>query len=81
MSMSQDQFLETALSLPATERADLAFQLLKSLDKPGIEISSEDFGVELRRRIEGYRRGEIKSLSLEEARVEIERRIAEGPGQ
>ena len=80
MSMSQNQFFETALSLPQSERADLAFQLLQSLDQLGDEISSDEFGAELRARVESYRRGAVGSSSLEEARAIIERRLSEGSG-
>jgi len=81
MSMSQDQLLETALSLPQSERADLAFQLLQSLDPPSEEVAAEEFGVELRERVAGYRRGEVQSASLEEARTIIQNRISEGQSQ
>jgi putative addiction module component (TIGR02574 family) len=81
MSISQHQFLETALSLPATDRADLAFRLLQSLDKPGEEISAEEFGAELHRRFEGYRSGTIKAVDLQEARAEIEEHLAKRRGQ
>ncbi len=76
--MSHDQFIETALSLPPTERADLAFHLLQSLEEPGEEISAEEFGEELRGRLAAYRRGELKSFSLEEARAIIEGRLSPG---
>src|SRR5439155_354592 len=74
MSMSQNYFFETALSLPQAERADLAFLLLQSLDHLGEEVISADFGSELRERVEAYRRGEIGSSSLEEARAIIQQR-------
>jgi hypothetical protein len=38
MSMSQDHLFETALSLPQAERADLASQLLRSLEMQGEEF-------------------------------------------
>ncbi len=78
MSMAPDQFLETALSLPAAERADLALQLLQSLDLPGDEITDEAFGAELRQRIEAYRRGEVASVGLDDARAIIQTRLADG---
>lgn len=78
MSTSQNPFFETALSLPPSERADLAFQLLQSLDQSGEEITSSEFGSELRSRVESYRRGDIASSSLDEARAIIERRLSEG---
>lgn len=39
MSISQDHVFETALSLPQPERANLAFQLLQSLDSPVEEFN------------------------------------------
>jgi putative addiction module component (TIGR02574 family) len=78
MSMSQDQVFETALSLPLQQRADLAFQLLQSFDFPGEEIDADMFGAELRERVEAYRRGEIGSSSLEEARAIIQQRLSAG---
>jgi putative addiction module component (TIGR02574 family) len=81
MSTSQNQFFETALSLPQSERADLAFQLLQSLERPGEEVAAEEFGAELRGRLEAYRRGELESCSLEEARAIIRQRLSEGSPQ
>ena len=78
MSIPQDHLFESALSLPQSERADLAFQLLQSLDPSGEEVSSEEFGSEVRERIEAYRRGEIKGFSLEETRAIVEKRMSEG---
>jgi putative addiction module component (TIGR02574 family) len=78
MSTSHSPFFESALALPQSERADLAFQLLQSLELPGEEVDSATFGEMLRGRVEAYRRGEIESSSLEEARDIIERRLSEG---
>lgn len=77
MSIQQDHLLETALALPQEERAQIAFQLLQSLDPPGEEIAAEEFGADLRERVEAYRRGEISSLSLEETRAAINQRLSE----
>jgi putative addiction module component (TIGR02574 family) len=76
MSMSQDQLFESALSLPQTERANLAFQLLQSLSPPGEQVTSEEFGAELHERVAAYRRGELQSFSLEETREIIRERLA-----
>jgi putative addiction module component (TIGR02574 family) len=78
MSLPQDPIFESALSLPQPQRADLAFQLLQSLDPPGEEVSSEEFSAELLGRIEKYHRGEVKSFSLDETRALIEERLREG---
>lgn len=81
MSIPQDQLFETALSLPQSERADLAFQLLQSLHAPGEEVGPDEFGAELRERVAGYRRNETESFSLEETRAIMRRRLSEGPSQ
>jgi putative addiction module component (TIGR02574 family) len=78
MSTAQNPFFESALSLPSAERADLAFQLLQSLDRPGEETTSDEFGTALRDRIEAYRSGEIAGIGLDDARAIIEQRLAEG---
>jgi putative addiction module component (TIGR02574 family) len=78
MSTSPNPFFDTALSLPAADRADLAFQLLQSLDLPGEEANTDEFGTELNARIESFRRGEIATVSLDEARAIIERRLEKG---
>ena len=78
MSTDSHDLIESALSLPQPQRADLALQLLQSLDQPGEEVSAEEFGQELRERVKEYRAGEVESHSLEEARAAIARRISEG---
>jgi hypothetical protein len=80
MSMPQDQLFESALSLPQSQRADLAFQLLQSLEPPGEEVSAEVFGFELQERIASYRNGNIGSSNLEEARDFIRQRLLGGSG-
>ncbi|MGD9632096.1 MAG: addiction module protein [Pirellulales bacterium] len=76
MSTTHDAFFESALALPSSDRADLAFQLLQSLELPGEEISSDEFGNELRSRVAAYRRGEIASYSIEEVRNMMEHRLS-----
>jgi putative addiction module component (TIGR02574 family) len=77
MTMPQDQLFEFALSLPQSERADLAFQLLQSLDPEGEEVTSAAFGAELQERVEAHRRGELRSFSLEESRVILRERLSQ----
>ena len=81
MSMSQDQVFETALSLPESQRADLAFQLLQSLEPPGEAVTADEFALELHARIESHRNGTMGSSSLEEARAIIRERLSEGPAK
>lgn len=77
MSTTHDAFFESALALPSGDRADLAFQLLQSLHLPGEEISADEFGRELRSRVEAYRRGEMKSYSLEEVREMMRQQLSQ----
>jgi putative addiction module component (TIGR02574 family) len=77
MSTSQNQLFESALALPQPERADLAFQLLQSLTPPGDDVSAEEFGADLHQRVDAYRRGELPSVSLDEARVIVRDRISQ----
>ena len=77
MSTPQNPVFESALSLPQSERADLAFQLLQTLIPPGEEVSSEDFAAELRSRVDAHRRGEVASYDVEEALAMVARRLAE----
>jgi putative addiction module component (TIGR02574 family) len=79
MSIPQHQLFDFALSLPQAERADLAFQLLQSLDPPGDEVAPEEFGAELHERIAAFRRGEMPSFSLEETRRLVRQRLQERP--
>jgi len=77
MSTPQNPLFESALSLPQSERADLAFQLLQTLVPPGDEVSSEEFAAELRGRVDAHRRGELASYDLEDARAIVAQRLAE----
>ncbi len=75
--MSQDQLhlFETALSLPQAVRADLAFELLQSLDPPEAEIPTHEFNAELHERVAAYRRGELQSFSLEETLAIVQKHL------
>ena len=81
MSSAPDPFLESALALPQSQRADLAFQLLQSLNPPGEEISAEQFGASLHERVESARSENLKSHGLDEVRAIVEKRLAEGRPQ
>jgi putative addiction module component (TIGR02574 family) len=79
MSMSQDQLFESVLSLPMSVRADLALELLQSLNPPGeeIEITSTEFEHELHERVAAHRCGQVQSFSLEETRAIIRERLSQ----
>jgi putative addiction module component (TIGR02574 family) len=77
MTMPRDQLFESALSLPQSERADLALQLLQSLVPPGDEVTSDEFGAEFHRRIDAHRRGALASFSLEETRAIVQEKLSQ----
>lgn len=62
--MSINQVLEQALELKANERLKLVDELLKSLDKPDEEID-EIWAEEADKRLEAYRKGELKVVPME----------------
>jgi putative addiction module component (TIGR02574 family) len=63
--MSINELLEQALELKANDRSKLIDELLKSLDKPDIEID-EVWANEADNRLEAYRKGEIKAVPMED---------------
>jgi putative addiction module component (TIGR02574 family) len=68
--MSEDaiEILKKALSLPVSERAELAGSLIESLDDtedPSVETA---WDAEIIRRMEELDSGRVKPVSLEEAR-------------
>ena len=65
MSSGSDRILKEALALPPIERAGLVDGLLASLDKPDEEIDAA-WREEIAARLEAYRAGKIKTVSLEE---------------
>ena len=75
--MPQDQVFESALALPQTARADLAFQLLQTLFPEGEEITSDEFGADLLRRISAHRQGQLDSYSLDEARAIVVQQLSQ----
>ena len=68
MTQEAAELLKKALSLPVSERADLAGSLIESLDEthdPSVEAAWEG---EVARRTADINSGKVKPISLEEAR-------------
>ena len=65
MNVESNQILERALKLSDTDRALLIEQLLASLDKPD-EAIDELWAIEAEKRVESYRAGHMRSVSLEQ---------------
>lgn len=84
--MTHAQVLQEALKLPRKERADVAAELLASLDRSNTtsEPDAESFGkvqkawaVEIERRARKVSAGKSRGIPWEEARREIEQRLEE----
>ena len=73
------QVLEEALRLPVDERADLAAELLRSLDESDASAPAEDveqqWAEEITRRAERARRGESVGRDAEVVLREIEAKL------
>ena len=63
--MSINELLEQALTLNVNERTKLIDELFKSIDKPDEEID-QILADEADKRLEAYRKGEIKAVPMED---------------
>jgi putative addiction module component (TIGR02574 family) len=67
MSTKSAELLLQALTLSVEERADLAGQLIESLDSPASGSSKAEWEAEIERRIGEIDSGAVKPVSMEEA--------------
>ncbi|MDM8538065.1 addiction module protein [Desulfobacterales bacterium HSG17] len=72
MIFETNQILKKALSLPSFERAGLIDHLLSSLDMPDEKIDSF-LRKEVEYRVEAYKKGNLKSVSLEQVLAKYQR--------
>ncbi len=68
MTQEAAELLKKALSLPVSERADLAGSLIESLDETQDESVEAAWDEEVARRMADIDSGGVKPVSLEEAR-------------
>jgi putative addiction module component (TIGR02574 family) len=71
MSREAAELLKKALSLPVQERADLASSLIESLDDSEDDSVAAAWDKEVARRMAEIDSGEVKPVSLEEARLRL----------
>ncbi|VTT97016.1 Addiction module component, family OS=Rhodopirellula europaea SH398 GN=RESH_04772 PE=4 SV=1: Unstab_antitox [Gemmataceae bacterium] len=71
MTPTAIELLPSLLQLTPDDRAELAAQLLNSLDTGTDESADEAWGEEIARRIEEVRRGRVKPVPWAEARAQI----------
>jgi putative addiction module component (TIGR02574 family) len=75
MSTEGQQFLQTALALPESERAEIAATLIRSLDSaPGEDIDAA-WAAEIERRIRSIDDGSAKLIPWDEVMHEIDGRL------
>ncbi len=77
MSPTANQLLETFLTLPRNERAELAALLWDAVDEPSDEGLADTWEAEINRRIESTDRGEVTLIPHEE----VKRRLGPKYGQ
>jgi len=65
MASNVEEIRDAALALPLEERADLAEQLLESLQREQQEID-RCWTEEAEKRLEAYRRGEVRVIPADE---------------
>jgi len=68
MTQEAAELLKKALSLPVSERADLAGSLIESLDETQDESVKTAWDEEIDRRMADIDSGAVKAVSLEDAR-------------
>ena len=71
MSDRGTEILNEALSLPPTERAEIAERLLSSLDIPDRQRIDALWAREAEDRLDAYERGEIKAIPAEHVFVQV----------
>jgi putative addiction module component (TIGR02574 family) len=76
MPMTVEQLAAEALALPADARAQLADQLVESLDAPDTRSQLDELWVaEARHRLEEVRSGNVKTIPGEEAAARVRRAV------
>lgn len=77
--MTREALLQEALKLPHTERADVAAELLASLDEEpadSLEEVEKAWAAEIERRARRVRAGESEGVPWDEVKQRIEGRLA-----
>lgn len=76
--MSKDEIFRAALALSEDARAELAGQLIESLDESDQDLDQEEierlWALEAEDRIAAYERGEIEAIPVEEVLASLKSR-------
>ena len=76
MHMTVEQIADEALALPSEARALLADRLVESLDPAEDGYIRQLWMREARRRVDEVRRGEVKTIPVDEAFAQVRQAIA-----
>jgi putative addiction module component (TIGR02574 family) len=76
MHMTVEQIVDEALALPSEARALLADRLVESLDPAEDGYIRQLWMREARRRVDEVRRGEVKTIPVDEAFAQVRQAIA-----
>ena len=71
MNTRSQQFLDTVLSLPESDRAEIAASLIHSLDPVRDSDVDAAWAEEIKRRIESIDRGEVKLVPWDDVMQEM----------
>jgi putative addiction module component (TIGR02574 family) len=75
MNTQAEQILQSALTLPADDRVEIAESLLQSLDEDTAAEIEASWTEEIRRRIESIDKGEAKMIPADEVMREMRERL------
>jgi putative addiction module component (TIGR02574 family) len=76
---TKDELLTDALRLPVNERAEMAQELLRSLDGEPEEDVEAAWTAEIQRRLDEVRAGRAKTFSAEESLRRVDETLARPP--
>ena len=71
MNTQSQQFLQSALQLPESDRAEIAASLIRSLDSELDDDADAAWAVEIQRRIQSIDRGEVKLIPWDDVIAEM----------
>lgn len=73
MSPRTQEVFDAALGLTEVERAELAEQLLESIDPEFDPMTEEEWAAEIKRRVDEMDSGEVEGIPWEEVRAKLQR--------
>jgi putative addiction module component (TIGR02574 family) len=75
MEMDAEHVLQSALSLPPSERADIAASLIQSLDETADADADAAWAEEIKRRVESIDTGQVTLIPWDQVMREMRQRL------